>query len=257
VPSASVVAEVNPEGLPAYDGPTGSVQGTVYIKGDPPADLKGQDFSRCPDAAGEYGKIFRDGPALPDGRRPLADAVVVVTGYSGAYVPEKNEARTITFEGCGFSSRTITMTFGQRLDIVNQSALVFAPELREAASPAVLVPPPHGAGDPVHVYPPHPGAFRLDDKLGALPYLFAQVIVLKQPLHTVTDTAGHFRIDGIPVGKGLHLNVELAIIDKRAWRKIDVVAGVVADADMTLDYLAAPVASSSARPPVRGLRTND
>jgi hypothetical protein len=245
IPSASVAAEVNRENLPPYDGPTGSVEGTVYITGDPPKVLPNLDFSKCPDGAAIYGKMFRDGAKLPDGRRPLADAVVAVTGYSGFYIPETKESKQMVFDGCGFPSLTVAMTFGQRLDIVNKSKLVFAPELEQAPTGAVLVPPPMQAGDPVHIYPPHPGEFTLHDKVNALSYLRAEIIVMRQPLHAETDTSGHYRIDGVPVGKGLVVNTELPIIHQKASQKVDIVGGVVARVDLVLEYHAPPDAAAA------------
>src|SRR5689334_21958384 len=53
-PTASVAAAVNPQNLPAYSGPTGSVEGTVTVTGDPPAK-EALDFSRCPDASKAWG----------------------------------------------------------------------------------------------------------------------------------------------------------------------------------------------------------
>ncbi|HVJ88576.1 MAG TPA: hypothetical protein VM580_02160, partial [Labilithrix sp.] len=59
IPTASVAAKVNPEGLPAYTGPTGSVEGTISVMGDPAPETPG-DFKRCPDAAKMYGRAFRE-----------------------------------------------------------------------------------------------------------------------------------------------------------------------------------------------------
>src|SRR5688572_2666554 len=112
VPTASVAAMVNPENLPAYAGPTGSVEGTIVVVGDPPLP-KPQDFHKCPDAEKTWGKDFREGtPSTPNGPRPLADAIVGATGYKGFYVPAKDEATEMTIEGCAFKQRTVTMTFG-------------------------------------------------------------------------------------------------------------------------------------------------
>src|SRR5580658_2813912 len=42
-PSANVDALVNPSHLPAYDGPTGSVEGTVFVRGPEAPDLPALD----------------------------------------------------------------------------------------------------------------------------------------------------------------------------------------------------------------------
>src|SRR5260370_33975029 len=86
VPSASVVAVVNPEALPVSDGPTGIVEGTVLVRGPDAPPLPNLDVAACPAALDTYGKLFRAGPPRDDGLRPLADAVVAVTGYAGHYV---------------------------------------------------------------------------------------------------------------------------------------------------------------------------
>src|SRR5579862_3686583 len=71
IPKALVDAVVNPEHLPAYSGPTGSIEGTILVVGPPAPDVK-VDVSPCPAALDTYGKLFREGtPAAPNGPRPL------------------------------------------------------------------------------------------------------------------------------------------------------------------------------------------
>src|SRR5260370_38460599 len=123
IPSASVEAVVNPSKLPAYSGPTGSVEGTVFVRGPPAQEIPQLDFRNCPAAIDTYAKLFRAGPAREDGLRPVADAVVAATGYSG-YIPERREAERVTISvDCAYPSRTIALTFGQRLEIANDSRL--------------------------------------------------------------------------------------------------------------------------------------
>jgi len=73
IPTASVAKFLNPDNLPAYTGETGSVEGTVTVKGLPAPETPG-DFHRCPDAEKTWGKLFREGP-----NRALADVIVAVT----------------------------------------------------------------------------------------------------------------------------------------------------------------------------------
>jgi len=200
VPAASVAAVVNPEKLPAYQGPTGSVEGTVFVRGPESPDLPHMDFKSCPAALDTYGKLFRAGPAREDGLRPLADAVVVVTGYKGFYLPEQNEGQLVAITpNCGYPTRTIALTFGQRLDIANDSAVAFAPTLSGIYQPAVMLAPPFRAGEPVKLYPPRPGHYLIGDEMQ--PFVHEALLVIPQPLHDVSNTAGHFRIEGVPVGK--------------------------------------------------------
>jgi hypothetical protein len=233
IPSASIAAAVNPKGLPAYDGPVGSIEGTVYVTGSPAPDAVGVDFSSCPSGANVYKKLFREGPALPSGARPVADALVGVTGYT-AFVAEQAPAVTLKFDDCSWGTRTVALTFGQRIELVNATRTIVAPTLDQAPSPALMVVAPEGRGDPVKIYPPHPGYFTMTDKIGAT-YSKVDVYVLLFPLHAVTSTVGHYRIDGIPIGK-VDVSARLRAIGQEASQKVDVLAGVVQKVDLTLKY---------------------
>jgi len=156
VPTASVAKMVNPDNLPAYTGPTGSVEGTVTIKGLE-APKTPADFHRCPDAEKTWGTAFREG----DGHA-LADVVVAVTGYEGFYVPEKQEAKQIVVRGCAFETRTLTMTFGQRIAVKNESKEFWTPILEPGANMVLRMATP--GGDPVFVYPKNPGHYILRDR---------------------------------------------------------------------------------------------
>jgi hypothetical protein len=235
LPSASVAAALGADRMPPYEGPTASVEGTIYVTGPAAPDVPA-DFSKCPEAQKTYGKLFREGAPQGDaGARPLVDALVGVTGYSGFYIPEKREAKLATIENCAFTQRTIDMTFGQRLDVLNKMpTTVYAPSLVGVTTPALMVAPPNGA-DPVHLYPPHPGWFLMKDRLDGVAPVTADVYVLLHPLHAVTDKDGHYRIDGLPVGKRLTVFARLAAIGETAGT-IEPLAGVVHKLDLTLQY---------------------
>lgn len=244
LPSAAVDAVLNPNKLPVYDGPTASLEGTVTVIGDPAPVTPGQDFSKCPAARGVYERAFREGPPLPDGSRPLADALVVVTGYAGYIVPERHPARTLTAKDCAYSSRTVDMTFGQILEISNleeAGGKMYAPELTGVEMPALMVAPPKG--DPVRIYPRKPGFFELKDRMGP-PFMTAAVYALLQPLHAVTDANGHYRIDGIPVKTRdgapvgpLDLNVRERAINRDVTKPFTAsTGGVVEKVDVQLEY---------------------
>ncbi len=232
---AAVDAMVNPSHLPPYDGPTGSVEGTVFVKGPEAPDVRGLVFTTCPAGLDTYGKLFREGPPRDDGLRPLADAAVVVTGYS-VYLPEKHEAEGITISpNCGYAKRTIAMTFGQRLDIANDSKFPFAPLLSGQYQAAVMIAPPGQNGDPVKFYPPRPGHFMIGDQMQ--PFVSETLLVLLQPLHAVSDLSGHYRIDGIPVGK-LKLGAQLDALGPRGVQvDLDVRPNVVEKLDLELTYV--------------------
>ena len=180
-----------------------------------------------------YGKLFREGPAgAEDGTRPLADAIVAVTGYNGYYVPERREAESLTIEDCAFERRTIAMTFGQRLDVANKAPDLWAPSLVQAPMPVLMMATSNG--DPVHLYPPRPGYFTLIDK-ERHDWAQADVYALLQPLHAVSDLAGHYRIDGIPVGK-LKVGARLRVLQREATADVQILANVVQKVDLVLHY---------------------
>jgi hypothetical protein len=237
IPADSVAKLVNPSNLPPYTGPTGSVEGTVRIDGPPSPDARppARDFGTCDDARKLQAKLFREGAAGPDGARALADAIVVVTGYSGFYVPERNEAAHIGIKGCAFDARTVAMTFGQRLEVKSDAPDMWAPSLMQAPAAALMVTPPGSPNaDPVRLYPNRPGYFTLVDRLKH-GYARADVYALLQPLHAVTDPSGHYRIDGVPVGK-VTIAADLGAIDTAASKEIEVRQGVVEQVDLVIHY---------------------
>lgn len=251
MPSASVDAVVNPANLPPYDGPTGSLEGTVFVKGAESPDVPDLDFHTCPAALDTYRKLFRAGPPREGGQRPLADAVVVVTGYSGYYVPEKAPSQLVVISAtCAYPQRTLALTFGQRLDVLNDSKLSFAPYLQGSGDATVMIAPPERHGEAVKIYPTRAAYFGLRDRLQ--PFVHGDVLVLRHPLHAVTDLQGHFRIDGVPVGK-LSVGAKLVPIQAEATKDVVVRANVVESVDLVLTYAPkppAPAASNAKRPQI-------
>ncbi len=232
VPTAAIADAINPDHAPPYAGPTGVVEGTVYVSGPPAPPLMGKTYDKCRDAARMYGKTFREGPALPDGRRPLADAVVAVTGYSG-FVAEKREAEKLDIVDCAYSARTIVMTLGQRIEIKNKSVgLMFGPALENQPAPALMMATP--GSDAVKLYPAQMGRFRIIDKAGS-DWMEADVYVLGHPLHAATDERGHFRIEGVPVGK-LKVGVRHPFLVGDKVQDVDVQSSTVATVEVTLPH---------------------
>ena len=233
IPKELVDKTVNPNNLPEYKGPTGVVEGTVYVTGEAAPVAMGKNFDRCPAAADTYAKTFREGPPLPNGSRVLADAVVGVTGYAGFIVAEKQGEKTISIRNCAFSQRSIDMTFGQALDVKNEGGAgptLWAPDFENQSSPAVMVATP--GGDPVKLYPKRPGRYRLIDRVGNA-WLDADVLVSVTPLHTTSDLKGHYRIEGVPVGK-LKLNAWHPSIAHSFDKEIEVRDGVVTTMDVSI-----------------------
>jgi hypothetical protein len=243
IPSAMVAAALGADKLPPYTGPTGSLEGTIYVKGEPAPDVQA-DFSKCATGVKTYGKLFREGPPSESGLRTLSDAFVGVTGYSGYYIPETRPAKLATLEDCAFTKRTIDLTYGQRLEIANKTPVMFAPALSGFNAPALMVAPP--GGDPVKLYPPKPGYYTISDRFEGV-YLKADVYVVLHPLHDVSDGVGHYRIDGIPAKTKLNVFTRLATVGETA-AEIEVLPGVVAKRDLVLTYATPKDAGAPARP---------
>lgn len=228
LPTASVAAMVNPDKLPAYDGPTGSIEGTITVTGDP-APPTPNDFTRCPGAESMWDHAFREGEPNAAGVRPLADAIVAVTGYKGFYLPEKSEAKEIRIERCVMSTRTLTLTFGQRLEVKNLSNEFWTPMLEPGSNMVLMMATPNG--DPAKIYPKKPGHFLLTDR--DRKYAVVDVYAFLHPLHTASATNGYYRIDGVPVGK-VKVSTTHPQIDSTAEQEITVSPGVVHKVDLLL-----------------------
>lgn len=231
---AKVQGLLNPSGLPPYQGPTGSVEGTIVVRGAPPPATTGKraDFARCPEAVETYGTTFRVGGTVGEGRA-LADAVVAVTGYEG-FVPAKSDHVTVHFEGCAYDRRTVLMTFGQRIDVLNKSKKqIVTPDIDGQPVLALRIAAPHSVA-PVHLFPPGPGRFHLIDR-GVLGYVDEDVYVLMHPLHSATDLKGTYRIDGVPVGKAT-VNAAHPAFGGDAAKEVTITANVVAKVDLVLTY---------------------
>ena len=237
LPPETVQAVVNPQGLPVYNGPTGSVEGTIRVVG-PPAPPEHVDVTRCPAAIDTYGKLFREGvPSTPGGPRALPDAVVVAVGTaddSAVYVPEKEPAVRVTIgPSCAYPLRTVAMTFGQRLEVANQSRMPFAPTINRAEDTAIMVAPPEERGAAVKLYPRQAGYALLGDKLE--PFVHEDLYVFRHPMHAVSDLSGHYRIDGVPVGIR-KVGAHHPGINADADAQVDVVEGIVQNVDLTITY---------------------
>lgn len=227
VPREQVEAVLNPRKLPAYEGPVGTVEGTVRIKGAEAPKTEVTIPSGCGDALASYSKLFREGTG-----RTLADALVTVTEYEG-YVPAKREAKAVPIRGCAFDTRTVALTFGERLDVQNRDTkMSYLPQLIGSRHPVDMVAVPKG--DPVKLYPTDVGHYVLGDGMNRN-WMRADVFVLKYPTHDVTDLDGGFRIEGIPVGKA-RVTAYLPAIDKSVDAEVEVKEGEATLVDLLIPY---------------------
>jgi hypothetical protein len=224
LPSASVAEMVNPDRLPAYSGPTGSIEGTVRVTGAPAAVTPG-DFRKCAEAENTYGHAFREGP-----NRTLGDAVVAITGYKGFYVPEKNEAKTLTVRGCAYDTRTLTLTIGQRIDVKNVAKEFWTPQLEPAPPGLVMMAIP--GGDPIQLMPRKVGYYRVVDHDRR--YAVVDTYVFRHSLHTVTAVDGTYRIDGVPVGNVKVNTMHPSIDGAEASKDVEIREHAVARVDLEL-----------------------
>jgi hypothetical protein len=166
--------------------------------------------------------------------------LVTVTGYAG-YLPPAEPFKTVVIRGCAFESRTIALTFGQNLHVVNKGGEAFMPELRGAKSAAIMVAIP--GGDPVTLFPDHVGQFELVDR--SKQYARADVFVLKFPTTAVTGIDGKFSISGIPAGE-VTVSARLPATGQMVHRAVTVVAGETANVDLVIPWTAESAPAPSA-----------
>ncbi|WP_394843565.1 carboxypeptidase-like regulatory domain-containing protein [Pendulispora brunnea] len=185
----------------------------------------------APETGSVEGTIFVWDDEAHTSQHPLDDAVVALTQYTGP-VPEPGPAKRIVFTDDGFSMRTVTMTYGQRLEIVNASDRVLGPSFDQAPMPALMVAPPRGNGDPLSLHPPHPGYFTLRDRMGN-DGVRLDVYVLLHPLHAVSAGGGRYRIDGVPPGP-MTVNARVAGLGE-ASATVQVASGTTR-MDLHLEY---------------------
>ncbi len=228
MPPQVIEAQVNSLRRPAFSGPTGTVRGRIIAKGDPapvaPAVLE-KVPSDCLGAKETFGHLFREGM-----NRSLADVLVAVTGYEG-YVPARGDAVTVEARGCAWDTRTVALTFGQRIDVVSKDVGTYVPELLGQKTVAQLFATP--GGSPVELYPLAPGQYVLVDSVRL--FNAAEVYVLRYATFDVTGLDGKYEIAGIPPGK-VKLSALLPITQGLAQQDITIEAGKTIDVDLEIAF---------------------
>jgi hypothetical protein len=225
---AEVRRLVNPKGEQPYRGPTGTLRGTVTVKGDPaPAlpDVTAKIPDKCKNARAVYGRAFREGMV-----RSLADVLVTVTEYPG-FVPAKGEAVTLDAEGCAFPGRTIALTYGQRLDVKSKDGEPYVPKLMGGQMRADMIAVPGGSA--VKLYPHVPGRYTLIDQMHL--FMVADVFVLKYATFDVTGLDGKYEITGIPVGE-VSVNALLPVTMATTQKKVKIEEGKSVELDLELTF---------------------
>ncbi len=233
VPEKVVQHEVNPKGLKPYSGPTGTIAGTITMAGDePPVMSKVLQIipAACKQAPAMYAKLFR-----VDAQKHLADAFVTVTGYEG-YIPARSDSKMVIGRGCAWDTRTIAMTFGQKLLVRSRGRTSYVPELQGAhmASQMVAIP----GGDPITLLPRRPGRYQLLDSMHL--FMKANVLVLKYSTFDVTGADGHYEIKGIPAGVEVTVTAFLPQTMGHVDRKLKIEPGKTTQVDLQLEYKKPP-----------------
>lgn len=244
---------VNPAGATEYTGPTGAVEGTIKVKGDPPPVRTFMALPKgCDASAPVHGPMYRAGP-----KGELADALVAVIGVAG-YVRPSKEDKKVVIKNCSIDPTVIDLSLGQRLLVGNSDSMPYTPQVpfKMLVRRVVIK-----DMSPVPLFFTQTGAFGITWLAGAMPGApvpTATVFVLPNALHTVTGTDGKFRITGIPVGKA---TIAASHLDMgEAKKEVEIKAGTELKVELTLTYkapasAAAPSASGSGSPiPIPSIR---
>lgn len=223
-----VLSTINKSGREPYAGKTGTLKGRIWMKGDR-APVTDWTFPAggCAQAPAVYGKAFRTGQD-----DTLADALVMVAGYD-AFVPPAKPAVTVRAEACAFETRTVAMTFGQRLEVLNGDPTgSYTPFLDGSDYRAIMLAVPDG--EAVKLYPQRPAINYVLRDFQNRNFMEADVLVLKFATLDVTGLDGRYEIDRIPVGK-VSVDVYLPVLDKHEIKDIEIKEGENT-LDLTLTY---------------------
>jgi hypothetical protein len=227
--AAAVSNSINPNGLAPYSGPVGAIRGVVTSSGDEPPlrpeQIEKLPASGCPRASEMYRKLFRLGPS-----GELADALVTVTEYQGFLQPDTKPV-VVRGEGCAWNTRTVALTFGQRLEVENRDAEPYIPRLEGAPTLAMRIAMPGGAGVPL--FAPQAGRYALVEQ--TRDYMRADVFILNYPTAKVTGYDGSFAFEGIPVGE-VRVTAFLPATGKSVEQRIKVEAGVSKEVALQLPF---------------------
>jgi hypothetical protein len=232
---------LNPSNATEYVGPTGVVEGTITVKGDPPAIRTFETLPKeCEGAKAIHAPAYRAGP-----KGELADTLIGVRTWSGYVRPSKDD-KVITIKNCSIEPTVIDLSLGQRLMIGNADTMPYMPQTAVKATVRRLA---LKNMSPVPILLMNPAAYGLTWLAGALPGAdvpTVTVFVIPNALHTVTGTDGKFRITGIPVGKA-HISASHLGMPE-ASKDVVIEAGKELKVDLTLNYKnsASPAPSTSA-----------
>lgn len=242
----SVERSLNPGGLPLYSGPVGGVRGVVKVSGDAPPltpELASKIPEGCPRALEFESKLFRQGAG-----RTLADVLVTVTEYQG-YIKPREEAVRVEARGCAFDAKVTALVYGQRIDVYNRDPQGYLPRLIGVPAYTLRVAMP--GGNPVPVFPPSPGHFRLVDETRE--YMRTEVFVLNYPTVDVTGLDGAFEILGVPAGE-VKVTAYSPALGKVSEQRVKIQAGSTLELSFQLEFSQQEYEAARRKEPAAGRR---
>lgn len=241
----AIQAIVNKSKATEYTGPTGAVEGTIFVKGDPPID---REFVKlpagCEDAPKIHAPIYRAGA-----KHELADTLVAAIGYAGFVRPSRQD-KVVTIKNCSIEPTVIDLSLGQRLMVGNDDKMPYMPQLPGKAPPVRRL--SLQGQSPVPMFLTYPGAYGMTWLAGALPgsdVPSVLVFVLPNAIHTVTQLDGKFRLTGIPVGK-VRITASHFGMDE-AFKDLEVKADAETKLELTLTYKRPAEAAPSTLPSIK------
>lgn len=228
LPPEQVRKVVNPTNRAPYEGPTGSIRGRIVVTGDPAPereDTLKRIPASCPGARETFRHVFREGMD-----RSLADVLVGVTEYRG-YVPQRAPAVTVEARDCAWSTRTVALTYGQRIEVVSKDKNTYVPDLMGQSWPVQLFATP--GGEPVSLIPQKPGQYVLLDSMRL--FNAAEVYVVPFSTFDVTGLDGKFEITGLPPGSA-KVSALLPVTGTTVEKTVEVQAGQAVTADLEIAF---------------------
>lgn len=239
---------MNPSGATEYSGPTGTIEGTVRVKGDAPALRAFQAMPKgCEKATGVYAPVYRAGP-----KGELADALVGVLQTNG-YVRSPRTDKHVVIKDCAIQPRVVDLSLGQRLLVANADDMPYAPQT--ALGKTKITRLALKDQSPVPVILSHPGAYGMTWLAGVLPggsVPELTIFVIPSALHQTTALDGRYRIVGVPAGKNKVYVTASHQGMPEVRKEVEVVAGGTVTVDLELTYAAPGGTSASASPSASG-----
>ncbi len=171
----------------------GVVEGTVKLVGPAPAPRAltvTQDANYC----GKFDLRAED--VVADEKGGLANVVVYLDGVPSEAT--KPRSVTLTNTHCHYVPHVVAAPVGSTLEVRNDDPILHNTHARYRHADGFNIALPR-KGQVVRVQLKRPGLLRVGCDAGHT-WMRAWIAVFDHPYFAVTDTHGHFRIDGVPPG---------------------------------------------------------